>query len=105
MYLKPRVPPPVDAGTFDQSGLWINLAADGFAITDVAAGSPGAAAGLAAGDVITAIDGQRAEALTLWDARVRLREPPPGTVVHLAVLRAGVPRVVDLTLRSAIDAP
>ena len=104
MYLEPRVPPPADAGTFDQSGLWINLAAEGFAIVDVAAGSAGEHAGLAVGDVIAAIDGQAAATLTLSDARMRLRVSPAGTVVRLDVVRGGVTRVVDVTLRSQLDA-
>jgi hypothetical protein len=105
MYLEARVPPPADAGTFDQSGLWINLASEGFAIVDVAAGSAGDEAGLAVGDVITAIDGQVAATLTLSDARMRLRVPPAGTVVHLQVVRANVARGVDIALRSQLDGP
>ena len=103
MYLARRVPPPVDAGTFDQSGLWINLAADGFAVVDVASGSPGEEAGLAVGDVITALDAQPASALALSDARMLLRARPPGTVVHVAYVRGGVARQADMTLRSQLD--
>ena len=105
IYLKPRVPPPADAGTFDQSGLWINLGEDGFTIVDVATGSAGEKAGLAVGDVITAIDGQPATSISLSDARARLRVPPAGTTVHLQVAHAGVPRGVDITLRSQLDTP
>ncbi|HEV8503043.1 MAG TPA: aspartyl protease family protein [Casimicrobiaceae bacterium] len=105
IYLEPRVPPPADAGTFDQSGLWINLGGDGFTIVDVATGSAGEEAGLAVGDVITAIGGQPATSISLSDARARLRVPPAGTTVHLQVARAGVARDVDITLRSQLDTP
>jgi hypothetical protein len=105
IYLKPQMPPPADAGTFDQSGLWINLGVDGFTIVDVATGSAGEKAGLAVGDVITAIDGRPAATLSLSDARMRLRVPPAGTIVHLDVARAGVARGVDVVLRSQLDSP
>lgn len=103
MYLTPLVPAPVDAGTFDRSGLWINLASDGFLVVDVAAGSPAEQAGLAVGDVIRALDGQPAAALALSDARMALRAPPPGTIVAIDYVHAGAARHADITLRSQLD--
>jgi hypothetical protein len=102
MYLKPISPPPVDAGRFDRSGLWINAADDGFAVTSVAAGSPAAEARLAQGDLITAIDGKAATPAGLSDARITLRALPPGTKVGLTVKRGGETRTVSLTLRDLI---
>src|SRR5262249_10438088 len=50
MYLKPAKPAPVDAGSFDRSGMWINAGPDGYVVTDVSAASPAARAGLLVGD-------------------------------------------------------
>jgi membrane-associated protease RseP (regulator of RpoE activity) len=102
MYLRPVEPPPADAGAFDRAGVWINAADDGFAVTAVAAGAPAAEAGLAAGDLITAIDGKPARPEGLSDARAALRTLPAGARVSLAVRRGGVERTVLLTLRDLI---
>jgi hypothetical protein len=102
MYLRPLAPPPADAGSFDRSGLWINAADRGFEVTAVAAGTPAAEAGLAAGDLITAIDGEPARSEGLSDARAALRALPAGSRVTLAVRRGDVERTVGLTLRDLI---
>ena len=102
MYLAPREPPPADAGTFDRSGLWINLATDGFVVVDVAAESPAARAGVAIGDVVTAIDGHGAGSIGLSDARERLRVPSAGTRVRLDLARDGGARSVEITLADQI---
>ncbi|MBW8813056.1 MAG: aspartyl protease family protein [Caulobacterales bacterium] len=102
MYLLPIQPQPADAGRFDRSGLWINAADDGFTITSVAAGSPAAEAGLAEGDLITALDGKAATPASLSDARIALRSLPPGTKVALTVKRGGESRPVTLVLRDLI---
>jgi membrane-associated protease RseP (regulator of RpoE activity) len=102
MYLKPIQPAPADAGRFDRSGLWINAADDGFTVTSVAGGSPAAEAGLAEGDLITALDGKAAKPEGLSDARIALRALPAGTKVALTVKRGGETRTVNLTLRDLI---
>ncbi len=102
MYLKPIVPLPVDAGRFDRSGLWINAKADGYVVTDVAAGGPGAEAGVAAGDVIVALDGQPVVPEALSDTRILLRSRPAGTRVQLSVKRGADTRAVTLILRDQI---
>ncbi|THD58506.1 aspartyl protease family protein [Phenylobacterium sp.] len=102
MYLKRITPTPPDVGTFDRSGLWINAKDGGYAVTDVAKDSAGAEAGVAVGDVITAIDGQPAVADQLADARRKLRSEPVGTKVALTVRRGGESRAVTLTLRDQI---
>jgi len=102
MYLARRDPAPADAGTFDRSGLWINLGADGFVVVDVAAGSPAERAGVAVGDVVTAIDGRTTGSLGLSDARERLRVPPAGTRVRLDLARDGAARSVEITLADQI---
>jgi predicted aspartyl protease len=102
MYLKRIAPPPPDIGTFDRSGLWINAEDGGYAVTDVAQGGPGAAAGIVVGDVITAIDQIPSATDQLAEARQRLRDLPAGTRVALTIRRGGETRRVTLILRDAI---
>lgn len=102
LYLKPLEPPPADAGRFDRSGMWINAADGGFIVTAVAADTPAAEAGVAKGDLITAIDGKPAQPGELSDARTTLRALPPGRRVTLTVRREGVERPVALVLRDLI---
>ncbi|MGZ3280752.1 MAG: PDZ domain-containing protein, partial [Caulobacteraceae bacterium] len=68
----------------------------------VAKGSAGAEAGVAVGDVITAIDGKPAVAEELYAARRRLRDEAVGTKVALAVRHGGETREVVLVLRDQI---
>ena len=102
IYLKPRATPPADAGTFDKSGMWINLRHGGFEIVDVAQRSPAQEAGLAAGDLIVAIDGEPAASLSLAKVRELFRIRPDGTVMRLQVLRSGTPRATSIALRSQL---
>lgn len=88
---------------YDRAGLWINRAEGGFRVEDVTAGGPAAEAALAAGDLITAVDGRAAAELSLSAVRQRFRSEPPGTRVHLTVRNeAGEAREVELTLRKLI---
>jgi predicted aspartyl protease len=102
MYLKPIIPPPPGAGSFDRSGLWINAVSGGFEVVDVAKASAAAEAGVAVGDVITAIDGAPARDDGLSDARLRLRVLPAGTKVELTIRRGSSVRPVTLVLRDQI---
>lgn len=102
MYLKSISPPPADTTTIDRSGLWINAASNGFAITSVAEHSPAADAGLKSGDIITAMDGQAVQGSNLPQVRRTLRELPPGTRIRMRIVRDGVDREVDLVLRDLI---
>ena len=102
MYLKPISPRPADTGTFDRSGLWINAASNGFAVTWVTEHGPAADAGLKSGDLITAMDGQAVPGSTLPQVRRKLRELPPGTRIRLRIVREGQDREVDLILRDQL---
>jgi hypothetical protein len=102
MYLRRIEPTPADVGTFDRSGLWVNAKSGGYEIADVARDSAGAKAGLAVGDVITAIDGNAVVAEKLSDVRRRLRSDPPGTSIALVVRHGGESRRVTLTLADQI---
>jgi hypothetical protein len=102
MYLKPIVPPPVDAGRFDRSGMWINAGPDGYVVTDVSAGGPAAKAGVVVGDVITQLDGKPAASEGLSDARILLRSRAAGETVPLAIKRKDGMATATLTLRDQI---
>ncbi len=79
---------------YDRSGLWIERGEAGFEVVDVVDGGPAAIAGLAAGDVITAVDGTRFTAMSLAALRAALRGAP-GRTIRLA-LADGTVRVVTL---------
>lgn len=102
MYLKPIAGKVDDLDTFDRSGMWLNVAGKGFGIVNVSDGTPAAKAGIAAGDIIVAVDGKAASSMHLYDLRRRLRNDPPGTEVALTVERNGKPRKVTLVLRDLI---
>jgi hypothetical protein len=103
IYLKPVSGPVPDLDTFDESGLWINSATQGFRITSVMPRSPAQEAGLQAGDLIIAVDGTAFSAIKLYDLRRRLRDDPPGTVVTLTAQRGNsAPYSVPLRLRTLI---
>ena len=102
IYLKPVEGKVADLDTFDRSGMWINQSAQGFQIVNISKGTPADAAGLRADDLITAVDGTPVQQLRLYELRERLRNDPPGTIVTLAIRRAGVARTVKLTLRDLI---
>jgi hypothetical protein len=87
---------------YDRSGAWFNRAPRGFVVLDVTAGGPAAEIGLAAGDVVTTIDGKPATGITLPALRTRLRTDAPGTKVKLGVESAGAKREVTLVLRDLV---
>ncbi|MBV9989729.1 MAG: aspartyl protease family protein [Alphaproteobacteria bacterium] len=99
IYLKPIAGPIADLDTFDRAGVWLNLDPSGFKVIDAMSGAPAEAAGLKAGDVVTAVDGRPAGSLKLYELRRRLRDDAPGTVVTFAVKGKGD---VKVTLRDLI---
>ena len=102
MYLRPIVPPPVDAGRFDRSGLWINSGPDGYVVTDVAANGPAERAGIQVGDTITQLDGAPSRFDGLSDARILLRSRPAGTQIELEVKHGNETRKTAVVLRDQI---
>ena len=89
---------------FDRSGLF--LIADGpalnrFVVRSVSPNSPAAAAMIAPGDRLVAIDGRSVAPLRLADIRDRLKAQP-GTVVALELERAGKSIAARLTLRDQL---
>jgi membrane-associated protease RseP (regulator of RpoE activity) len=103
IYLKPIAQPIPDLDTFDESGLWINGAPQGFRIRSVVPRSPAQEAGLEAGDTIVAVNGTPCSEIKLYDLRRQLRNDPPGTVVTFTVRHNNdAPRSVRVRLRTLI---
>ncbi|MDR3527688.1 MAG: aspartyl protease family protein [Rhizomicrobium sp.] len=102
MYLKPRTGPISDTGTFDRTGLWINVGGGGFIVVSLTKGAPAEQAGLKKDDIIVAVDGAPTGSLTLGDLRKRLRNDAPGTVVTFKVNRGGTLQDIKVTLRDLI---
>jgi putative serine protease PepD len=74
---------------------------DGAQLATVVAGSPAAQAGLAAGDIVTAVDGAKVEDFA--DLIARIGAHAPGDKVTLTVGAAGSSRTVAVTLGSTPD--
>ena len=102
LYLKPLPTPVSDTGTFDRAGMWFNAMGTSFRVVDVTRGGPAEAAGLRAGDEITAIDAKPAKAVTVYDLRRRLRTMTAGSVVTFKVLRHGRSVTRRVVLRDLI---
>ena len=77
--------------------------ADGVLVRNVVADGPAADAGIEAGDVVTAIDGQ--EVTESWQAREILRDAAPGNSVKVTVASDSGDKTVTVTLGSADEAP
>ncbi|MEI9997305.1 MAG: aspartyl protease family protein [Rhizomicrobium sp.] len=99
LYLEPRADPVGDLDSYDRAGMAIIPNPAGFEIYAVTSGGPAEAAGIVKGDIITAVDGVPATAITLSAIHQRQRSDPPGTVLHLT-LASG--KRVDVTLRDQI---
>jgi len=82
----------VTVATIDGTGKTIDCTPFGpncrFVVVEPLDGSPAAAAGIKAGDIITAIDGKTVDGLTPDDARNQIRGPE-GTQVTITISRTG----------------
>ena len=87
---------------FNRAGLTIVSAAGNVTIHQVIAGSPAAEAGLAAGDIVSKIDGKSAGGLTSDQIRA-LWLQPAGTAVGLVVERGETTRSFALVLRDLMS--
>jgi carboxyl-terminal processing protease len=68
-------------GRYSGVGLWVRAGSGGVAVSSVQPGSPAEGAGLASGDLITAVDGWRTSAGSVGEVVQRLRGPDGSTVV------------------------
>jgi C-terminal processing protease CtpA/Prc len=79
---------------FDRSGMWIERTAEGFEIVDVIRDGPAAKAGLAAGNVIVAVEGKPWTALALTSVRQDFKGAP-GTKLKVK-LATGSEKLITL---------
>ncbi len=89
------------ASPFDMSGLFIIAPDSGhrrLTVKSVLPGSAGALAGIRPGDVITRMDANEGETLTLAAARLQMRAPE-GRTVRVQLERGGQAIVANITLR------
>lgn len=92
-------------GNHEGVGVSLRLKNDRPTVVGVVARSPARAAGLCAGDVILAIDGEDVAHRSLEEVQHRLKGPA-GTVVRLRVLRRDDGKAIDVPLvREALDNP
>ncbi|HXW38482.1 MAG TPA: PDZ domain-containing protein, partial [Acidimicrobiales bacterium] len=75
--------------------------ADGAVLASVASDSPAALAGLAAGDVVMAVDGAPVHSMT--ELMTRLYPDPPGTPVAITFERASTTQTVEVQLADDSD--
>jgi S1-C subfamily serine protease len=73
----------------------------GFHVVTVMPNSLAAAAGISVGDIITEVDGKPAASVGQVEFSGLMRRPD-GTVVHLGIIRDGIPRSVPLTLKELL---
>lgn len=91
-----------EADWYERSGLFLVRRGDNVLVVDARPGTPAAEAGLARGDVITAVNGAPTSTLLLGDVRNALAQPA-GSVVTLTVTdKSGNQRTVKLTLRDYV---
>jgi hypothetical protein len=90
---------------FDRSGVFVNCSADNlhkFVVNYIVPDSPGEAAGLAVGDVITAVGGHAADTVTLADVRSLLKSKA-GESLRMTIDHGAKPVVITLHLRDLIQ--
>jgi hypothetical protein len=92
----------LEPDVFDRSGMWLNQTDSAFQVVDVIADGPAEAVGVHVGDTIVAVDGQRAEKISLHGLRKRFRTEPPGTSVRMKVKSSEGEREVILVLEDLV---
>lgn len=101
MWLEPgKLYPHRDVMT--RTGMQLTRSADTVKVADVLAGSPAERAGLATGDVVTALDGKPILELGLDGVSAILEEGAEGSTHPLAIVRGGKAKKVKLTLKEML---
>ena len=88
-------------GRYSGVGLWVRPSRSGILVSSVQSASPAAAAGVAPGDLIVAVDGTPTSSNSVGDVVQKLRGPT-GSEVTLTVLRDGAASEVTVT-RSVLE--
>jgi carboxyl-terminal processing protease len=90
-------------GSFEGIGAYVSLENDVFTIIAPILGSPAEEAGILAGDIVLAVDGQDIAGMAEWEV-ISLIRGPAGTSVRLTVLHPEADEPVDVTVvRGRID--
>jgi carboxyl-terminal processing protease len=94
------------AGEFEGIGAFVTQTEDGhLMIQSPMPGQPAEKAGLLAGDIVIAVDGEDITDLEINEAVLRIRGPR-GTVVTLSIVREGEPAPLDIAVeRARIEIP
>lgn len=102
MYLSRLAHPDPDTGRFDRVGMWVNLAADGLRVMDIAPGGPAASAGVKVGDTITALGDRPVSGRSLSDVRSELKLVAIDRPYRISYSRAGRVTTVQVIPRDLI---
>jgi len=102
MHLKALPKPAPDTAVYDRSGMWINSTSNDFEIVSITPGGPAEKAKLKVGEHIVAVNGNPVKPEQLSNFRMKLRDDPAGTIVHLTIKSPAGEREVALTLRDQI---
>jgi len=90
-------------GSFEGIGAYVSLEEEGFRIVAPIHGSPAEKAGLLAGDIVLAVDGDDIGGMPEWEVISKIRGPK-GSMVTLTVLRPEESETVDIDIeRGHID--
>lgn len=90
-------------GSFEGIGAYVSLEEEGFTIVAPILGSPAEKAGLLAGDIVLAVDGEDITGVPEWEVISMIRGPE-GSTVTLTVLHPDDEEVVDIDIeRGRID--
>ncbi|HLX26465.1 MAG TPA: aspartyl protease family protein [Candidatus Cybelea sp.] len=91
-----------EADWYERSGLFLVRRGDAVLVVDARPGTPAADAGIARGDVITAVNGTPTKTMLLGDVRNLLAQPA-GSIVTLTLAdKSGTQRTVKVTLRDYV---
>ena len=88
-------------GEFGGLGIEITIKDNKLTVISPIEGTPAYKAGVKAGDVIIAINGESTEGITLMEAVKKLRGPK-GTKVTITIVRRGLKKPMDITITRAI---
>ncbi len=90
-------------GQFEGIGAFVEMVDNQFMITAPITGSPAESAGIKAGDIVIAVDGESIDGLPIGESIKKIKGPA-GTKVELTILRSGREKKITVT-RGAITVP
>ncbi|MCF7846669.1 MAG: S41 family peptidase [Candidatus Gracilibacteria bacterium] len=91
-------------GKFEGIGAYVEMIGDRFTITSPIVGSPAEEAGLLPGDVVTHVDGESIEGLSVSEIVDKIKGPA-GSTVELTIVRQGPTHLTITVTRGKITVP